>query len=155
MSLRDQEYCQLANEQMERERMVESWRVAGLTDEERANEQFERDEQKLNQHGTCGRHGFSEERVKEIAEYATAKWRRLNPEKAAASDAHWAAIRAQGKADEEKERLRLEAVAVATAEAWAIKAAHNAEIELWRQRRRPQVGEAPAKKRTIVNGVLF
>jgi len=143
MSLRDQEYCQLANEQMERERMVESWRVAGLTDEERANEQFERDEQKLNQHGTCGRHGFSEERVKEIVAYATAKWRRLNPEKAAASDAHWAAIRLAHE------------TAVANAAANVSVPVIRTEIRHQTSRRRPQMHDVPVKKRTIVNGVLF
>lgn len=151
MSLLDQEYCRLANEQMERERMIESWRVAALTDEERRDEQFERDLHKLNQTGTAGNHGFSEERVKEISAYATAKWRRLNPDEAAASDAVWAAIRASGEAEKEKERLRVE-----TESAFRVRAVEAAtRREMNQMRRRPQVYDAPAKKKaTIVNGVL-
>jgi len=147
---RQEEYCRRVNEHMERERMIESWRVAGLTDEERRDEQFERDERKLNSTGTCGKHGFSEERVKEIIAWATAKWRRLNPEKAAASDAALAAIRAAHEADIEKERLRVEAEANRV----ALWRAQRTEFEAAR-RRRPQVHDVPAKKKaTIVNGVL-
>lgn len=136
---RDEELCRLHNEQLERERMTE----------ERRNEQFERDEHKLNQTGTAGRHGFSEERVKEIIAWATAKWRRLNPEKAAASDAALAAIRAAHEADIEKDRLRVEAQSAAAAR-W-----REAEFEVRHRRRRPQVHDAPAKKKaSIVNGVL-
>jgi hypothetical protein len=138
MSLLDQEYCRLANEQMERERMVESWRVAALTDEERRNEQFERDLCRLRNNNHRPRALlFNEERLKEIDEYATAKWRRLNPEKASASDAVWAGIRAAHEADVEKERVRPDIHIQSAA------------------RRRPQVHDAPAKKKaTIVNGVL-
>lgn len=142
MSLRDQEYCRLSNEQMERERMVESWRVAALTDEERRNEQFERDLCRLNHNNHKPRALlFNEERLKEIDEYASAKWRRLNPEKAAASDAAWAKIRATHEAEVE-------------AAAAAARRLQVPRVDL-RQRRRPQVHDAPAKKKaTIVNGVL-
>jgi len=147
---RQEELCRITNQQIEREHMVESWRVAALTDEERRDEQFERDERKLNSTGTCGKHGFSEERVKEIIAWSTAKWRRLNPEKAAASDAGWAAIRATQEADAEKERLRVEAEANRV----ALWRAQRTEFEAAR-RRRPQVHDVPAKKKaTIVNGVL-
>ena len=135
--------------------MIESWRVAALTDEERRDEQFERDLHKLNQTGTAGNHGFSEERVKEISSYATAKWRRLNPEKAAASDAGWAAIRASGEAEKEKELLRVETESAFRVRVVEAAAARRAASERDQMRRRPQVYDAPAKKKaTIVNGVL-
>ena len=150
-SLRDQEYCRLSNEQLERERMIESWRVAALTDEERRDEQFERDGHRLN---TYTGHGFSEERVKEIHAYATAKWRRLNPEKAAVSDAGWAAIRASGEAEKEKELLRVETESAFRVRVVEAAAARRAASEN-QMHRHPQVYDAPAKKKaTIVNGVL-
>lgn len=122
--------------------MIESWRVAALTDEERRNEQFERDLCRLRDNNHRPRALlFNEDRLKEIDEYATAKWRRLNPEKASASDAVWAGIRAAHEADVEKERVRRDIQSTA--------------VEARQQRRRPQVHDAPAKKKaTIVNGVL-